>query len=269
MADFEEQTGVIDRYRATVGERAQQIDLLRAIAADGFSSEYDPAYELVAADRRDRENRTIALRQQSGVERQRLFHCDVGDVLRFARRGRAADNAVVKRRRVCLEGGDEFRSKQVSGAHAEYLAVLIELIDQSAIGPGQFGCMDHDGLQNVLQIKRRVDGLNRVAERADFVERPLQRLGPLGHFMLKSGMRLLKPRRHPVKIFGQLLKFIARIQVQTGVEIAGFEPPGAAPPSSSIGLTTRRPSRTAAPTARRHTASTIPPVRPSEMSAGA
>ena len=83
--------------------------------------------------------------------------------------------------------------------------------------------MDHDGLQNFLQIKRRVHSLNCVAERADFVQRLLERLRPLRHLLLKSRMRFLKTRRHPVEIFGQFLKFVAGVQMQSGVKIARFK----------------------------------------------
>jgi hypothetical protein len=41
-------------------------------------------------------------------------------------------------------------------------------------------------------------------------------------------MGILKPRRHPIEILGQLLEFIACIQVQTSVEVSGFQPRGTA-----------------------------------------
>ena len=61
---------------------------------------------------------------------------------------------------------DQFLAHPVSGAQLQFRLLLVELVDRTGFGAGEFDSPRNDGGQHGCEVERRVDRLADVAESA-------------------------------------------------------------------------------------------------------
>ena len=114
---------------------------------------------------------------------------------------------------------DEILAHAMCGCKREFLSRLVERIDGPTTRIGQSAGVSKNGLQESLQLERRVDRLAYTNKRAQLLERLGKFAGSIGDLMFEGGVGLLQPCSHLVEAIGQRLHLVARADFDAMVEI--------------------------------------------------
>ena len=83
---------------------------------------------------------------------------------------------------------DEFLAHAVGRAQLQFLLLVIELVDRSGFGAGEFDRPRHDGRQHCCHVERRVDRLADLTEGLQFLDRACEFAGALTQLLEQSGV---------------------------------------------------------------------------------
>ena len=178
LRDLAEQPRILDRERRLRGERLQQLDDLRRERPRRLSVDQQAAEQMVLAQQRDREERTI-----SGADEQLLAGALVAVVERIGDLGRLERDGGASERAIPFAGGSlanvlgDILRHVLGRLQPELLGTLVVLVDRPAVEPRELHRPGHDRLEHGLQLERRTDRLPHLAQRRELPHRARERLG--------------------------------------------------------------------------------------------
>ena len=167
LLDLAEQPRVLDGQRGLRRERLHELDHLGREAAGAAAVDGERAQELVLAEKRHRQHRTIAAANEDVAQPARIAPLvrDVRDLDRLAGDREPPEHALALADGRRPERVDQLVGQPVRRVQLEFLARVVVLPDRSAVQSGELGRARDDRRQHDLQIEGRADGPADLAQR--------------------------------------------------------------------------------------------------------
>ena len=157
--------GVLDRLRDLTGDRHEQVDLGVVVVARRDRADVQRALQLLLGQDRNREDRLVLLlvEVREALEARVEMSCSRDHDRRALGRRRSRDAlARTHLRPPCrlLDPGAD------GGPQHELVRALVVEVDEAGVGLERLGHLRRDQLEQLVQVERRVDGLDRLGDEA-------------------------------------------------------------------------------------------------------